>query len=266
MTVAPCQPWTSEPEIRACDTGLCQDLTPEQFDDAIGWASELMYLLDRQRLSGLCEATLVGCWGRPVECTRCGQTQTGWETYGPIGPVAAPGPAMIRYLWDGGAGGRGCSCAQACAMHLLPWPNYPARQITAVNFGGIPQDVAGYQVVDRRWVRRLAGAWPTETDISLTVLHGRPIPVGGRRSATDVAVHWLRAHCGGTGCQLPDNLTSVSREELSVTVESLSNYSVMEKGLTGLPWPDRWLIARRTAMPRTLVLTTTAPPRWQNRR
>lgn len=259
----PCEPWTSLDEIVQVCRGLCNPIDQDLVDRAVAWSSAVLYRLDGRRLRGLCTVTVSACWD-DTACGLCGTSFTGWSVSSPIGPVAWSG--WYNVWRTNGPGPRsGCGCQTRCNRHLLLAPVGLLAGVLSVTFDGVAQPADGFRIVDRVYVERIGAPWPTGTDIGLTLRTGRPIPDDGRSAASELACHWLMAHGGADGtCALPENLTSITREEVTLQLTSQADVERIADGLTGLPWVDRWLRSRKVP-PRARVFSSvsdTAPSRW----
>lgn len=85
------------------------------------------------------------------------------------------------------------------------------------------------------------GCWPecnnltlADTEVgtwSVTVTYGRPVPELVRRAANELACEFIK-HCQGAPCRLPQRLSSVNRQGVSISF--LDPMEFMGQGLTGI--------------------------------
>lgn len=165
-------------------------------------------------------------------------------------------PYIFNGVWRncagcGDAGGFGCcSCEPRCQVFLTP----PVSGIVEVRFSGVTGvlDPSAYRVDDYQWLVRQDGdCWPECNDYNapvtgahaptddsaweVTYLWGIPVPAVLQRAAGELAVEWAKS-CLGQACQLPQRVTSISRQGVSVTLADVEQ--LLENGLTGLPNVD----------------------------
>lgn len=101
-------------------------------------------------------------------------------------------------------------------------------------------DPAEYEVVNRTYLRPTRGAsWSACSDIEVTYTCGFDPPAAGRRAALTLANQLLKARHNADDCQLPDRVTSVSRQGISITM--LDPQDFLQDGRTGLYEVDLFL-------------------------
>lgn len=121
----------------------------------------------------------------------------------------------------------------------------PVRSVAALRVGPDGErrlvDPSEYQVVDRAYVRALPGAsWsPCTQDLEVTYTSGARVPESGLRAARLLGNELLKARRGSSDCQLPDRVTSLSRQGVSFTI--LDPQDFLKEGRTGLYEVDLFL-------------------------
>ncbi|HSJ75009.1 MAG TPA: hypothetical protein VK899_02320 [Gemmatimonadales bacterium] len=191
------------------------------------------------RRFGLCEKTV-----RP-----CGRTQsTMLNAAGYYWSEGTWQPYVFNGLWRNcagcGAGFGCCTCEPTCQV-WLPGPIYsiPATGIT-VGADIIPVDA--WRVDNGQWLVRTDGdCWPQcqdfdtdagDTFFQVTYFKGIPVPSVLAQAAGELACEWAKS-CLGAPCRLPQRVTSLSRQGVSVSLPDVSQ--LLEHGLTGVPTVDQ---------------------------
>lgn len=151
--------------------------------------------------------------------------------------------------WFDAACGRcrgGCGCNDADTF-LLP---EPAQAVTQVLIDGVElPEGSGWTLYDGRLlVRTDGGSWPLCQDWtvpvsgigawSVTAVYGQPVPEGGMWALAQLAQEYVKFCQDGT-CKLPGYTTSVVRQ--GVTQNFPTIVDLVDKGLTGLSWVDRFV-------------------------
>lgn len=138
-----------------------------------------------------------------------------------------------------------CSCEPACQV-WLPGPVYsiPATGIT-IDDTVYDINLIG-RVDDSQWLVRTDGdCWPQCQDYNVdsgtgffevTYFKGQPVPNVLLRAAGELACEWARA-CAGADCRLPQRVTSISRQGVSVSMTDLD--VLLKAGLTGVATVDQ---------------------------
>jgi hypothetical protein len=210
------------------------------------------------RRFGLCEKTVRPC-GRTVS-----QMPNGF--YWSEGTWL---PYIFAGLWRNCAGCSTslgcCTCEPSCQV-WLPNPVYsiPATGIT-VGDEIIPVD--SWRVDDGQWLVRTDGeCWPECQDYNtdsgdrffqVTYTKGIPVPSVLLHAAGELACEWAKA-CVGAPCRLPQRVTSISRQGVSVSLPDVAQ--LLERGLTGVPTVDQVI---RSFNPYSLVSRMhIASPDW----
>lgn len=188
------------------------------------------------RRFGLCERTV-----RP-----CGKTSDTMNN----GYYWADGTWM-PYIFNGawrncacGANFGCCPCVPSCQV-WLPAPVYsiPATGVT-VGADIIPVDA--WRVDNGQWLVRTDGdCWPqcqdyntdaSDTFFQVTYFKGLPVPNVLLQAAGELACEWAKG-CTGADCRLPQRVTSLTRQGMSVSMVDLD--TLLSHGLTGVATVDQ---------------------------
>lgn len=229
---------------------------------ATEWATFILWALTGRQYGG-CQYTV-----RPCGPT-CGMLQR-YLTW-PVNAASASGagyPWMIPWidngLWRNCGCAGGCSCAPRCQVAL---PGSVAT-VDEVRVDGVVLDPSAYRldsVGTQPMLVRIDGeCWPECQDLDLpltepgtfavTFTAGKAVPVAGQIAAGKLAGEFAKA-CVGAECALPQQLASLSRNGVEVTV--VDPTLLLENGLTGIADVDLFIrsvnpTGRRT---RTRVLS-----------
>ena len=224
------------------DTSCCPDW--DTYSDSLQQAGAeygamIMWATTGRRF-GLCERTV-----RP-----CGGYTSAWNLGG--GSFYSEG-AWVPYIFNGvwrncsGCGNSGfgcCTCAPACEV----WLPGPVHSIPAT---GVSQDgeivpVDAWRVDEAQWLVRTDGdCWPLCQDFNLdegagvftvTYFKGLEVPGVLLRAAGELACEYAKS-CLGAPCQLPQRMTSLSRQGVSVSLVDVD--LMLRNGLTGLTTVDQ---------------------------
>ena len=252
-----CAPWCELEDVRACPDRLAC-ASDEQALDAIEIASYLLWLLSEKRFPGICEAT--------------------------VRPCSASWPETLHsrpdFAWDGGwAGGfwstswgwarpwgwccnashteGSCGCGSGPSKVLLG--HWPIREIISVEIDGSVLDPSEYEILDRRWLIRMADAdgnsqgWPCcqrldrqlgeDDTFGVTFKFGTAPPLVGKRACAAYAAQWARACASDDSCSLPPGIQSIARG--GTRYDFIDPTVLAANGMTGVPEVDRWLAAER---------------------
>lgn len=241
MVEGPCAPWP-------LDTSCCPDwdtYTPELQASATTWATYILWALSGRRL-GACPITVRPCG------SNCA-TGFGWMTW-PVtldGGNASAAGGWFPYV-DGTGIWRNCGCVGACSCRarcevILP---APVAYVATVTVDGLVVPETSYRVDNRSILVRTDGeCWPQcqdfdETDpvdgtFFVTYARGEEVPPAGQIAAGKLACAYAKS-CT-TGCKLPGNLASLSRQ--GVEVQLVDPAQVLADGYTGIADVDLWLRA-----------------------
>lgn len=234
----PCQAWTSIANVRACcsslpASGAAGYVADAVVQSAIDLASSLLYSLTAQQYPGSCTEVVRPSSSRDT----LGTYAAGWSglsTYNvPLVDESALAP-------------RGPTYNTVPSVDLVSW--WPVTSITQVLVDGAIVNPATYRLDEWRYLVRLAGAspnyvndgWPIDQRLDrpttepltfqVSFTHGQAPPPGGVRAASILSCELLKA-CLGIACQLPNRVTQVNRQGISMT---LIDPSMLDKGLVGV--------------------------------
>jgi hypothetical protein len=121
----------------------------------------------------------------------------------------------------------------------------PVTKIHAIrNKTGTIIDPSSYYLVDHSTLHIRAGTPWTPCNVEITYSYGIPVPVAGKMAARKLAIEFARLWAGDEMCELPQRVTSVSRQGVSYTI--LDNQEFIDELRTGLYEIDLFL---KTANP-----------------
>lgn len=137
----------------------------------------------------------------------------------------------------------GAACLDPCRPRSVRLPHRDARNLTAVTAGSTVLDLADYMIepggylgaVPGRAARLPAGS----SSLTVTYVAGRNPPPDAVAQATSLAVELGRTIVDPEASLLPDNITSIQRQGVTMTMEA--GYKIAAAGSTGLPAIDLWL-------------------------
>lgn len=116
----------------------------------------------------------------------------------------------------------------------------PVTKIHSIrNRTGSVIDPANYYLVDHSTIHIKAGTPWTPCNTEVTYSYGTPVPVAGRMAARKLALEFARLWSGDEMCELPQRVTSVSRQGVSYTI--LDNQEFIDELRTGLYEIDLFL-------------------------
>lgn len=256
------------------DTGCCDALNVDPVEDpdrakvierVLRISVSILHGLTGRQF-GLCPVTVRPCRDT---CTQDAPPGTAWMT-----------PDVVDGKWINIACGTcrsACSCSAVCELAL------PGRveSIDAVVVDGAVVPPGSYRVDNHRYlVAQGDYCWPTCQDLSaplgepgtwsVTYRDGRPVPEAGVWAAGLLACELAKA-CGAAAgpCALPANVSSVTREGVSIDFEQVNLAIAGNKGRTGIPEVDLWVQtvnpygvtgrARAYSPDRSAMRTTTWP-------
>jgi hypothetical protein len=222
------------------DTSCCTewDTYSTELQTAAAEYGSLVLWAATGRRFGLCERTV-----RP-----CGRSLTHPMADGYYWSDGTWMPYIFNGLWRNCAGCGAsfgcCSCEPACQV-WLPGPVYsiPATGVT-VGADIIPVDA--WRVDNGQWLVRTDGeCWPEcqdyntdsgDTFFQVTYFKGLVVPSVLLRAAGELACEWARG-CSGADCRLPQRVTSLTRQGMSVSMVDLD--TLLAHGLTGVATVDQ---------------------------
>jgi len=100
-------------------------------------------------------------------------------------------------------------------------------------------DPSSYYLVDHSTIQVKAGTPWTPCNTEITYAYGVPVPMAGRMAARKLAIEFARLWSGDEMCELPQRVTSVSRQGVSYTI--LDNQEFIDELRTGLYEIDLFL-------------------------
>jgi hypothetical protein len=116
----------------------------------------------------------------------------------------------------------------------------PVTKIISMrNKNGDILDPSSYYLVDHSTIHIKAGTPWTPCNIEITYAYGVPVPTAGKMAARKLAIEFARLWAGDEMCELPQRVTSVSRQGVSYTI--LDNQEFIDELRTGLYEIDLFL-------------------------
>jgi hypothetical protein len=100
-------------------------------------------------------------------------------------------------------------------------------------------DPSSYYLVDHSTIHIKAGTPWTPCNTEVTYSYGTPVPMAGKMAARKLATEFARLWNGDEQCELPQRVTSVSRQGVSYTI--LDNQEFIDELRTGLYEIDLFL-------------------------
>jgi hypothetical protein len=140
--------------------------------------------------------------------------------------------------------GDSCTCSGYSSI-TLPEPVVEVVSITVDGAALTPG--VDYVTYDNREFVRVGGEWPRCQDWTVTggpgtwiieAQIGGPVPPGGPMAVGVLACEIAKS-CAGQDCDLPERVTSITRQGVSFTVNDPKEF--LDNGLTGLYIPDRFI-------------------------
>ena len=213
---------------------------------AQAWSTYILWALTGRRY-GPCSITVRPCGPRCLGLS-------GYLTFPvALGTTSGSGaPWMIPWidngLWRNCGCTGGCTCSATCEI-ALPGP---VAVIDEVQVDGVILPSSSYRLDMMKGipvlVRTDGECWPDCQDMdadvgepgsfAITYQRGTPVPRAGQIAAGILAGEFAK-NCQGADCQLPQQLASLSRNGVEVTV--VDPASLLENGLTGIAQVDLWI-------------------------
>lgn len=235
----------------------CRELDPvraERTAAMLEMATDMLWAWTGRRF-GVCpvtvelahDATVCGCVGAGAS-TYAGRGAGLVRTGSPWAPVLVGG-AMINCGWDP------CVCpGRPAGSVMLPGP---VAGVVEVRIDGAALAEADWELRPGGVLVRTDGtAWPHD---GLSVDYGRgvAVPVGGQIAVGVLAWELSLAVECPDDCQLPQRLTSITRQGVSVAV--MDQFADLEQGRTGIWLIDSWVSSVTSAPAGGSVLS---PDTW----
>lgn len=157
-----------------------------------------------------------------------------------------------------------CRCSPSGPASLsLPGP---VQTITEVTIDGEVVPSTSYRLDNHRWLIRTDGeTWPTCQDMNVApdaigsfvvrYTKGIPVPIGGVTAAGRLACELALAACGDEQCALPDRIQTITRQGLTVGV----NTSDTAWEQTGIWSIDNWVMSVNQPKPFASVRSVDLP-------
>lgn len=229
----------------APNTGICStwsSYTPEVQDYALQFATFMLWAATGRQF-GLCTIQV-----RPVRHRAIPPYVTYPAVFDPWGGNTG---TFSWGLLSSGSGTQLINFAEGCAGSppeiVLPGP---VSTVSSVSIDGVAVDPTAYRLDGDRLVRQDGNSWPIVQDLtkplgqtntwSITYVRGEPVPTVVNNAAGLYACQVAKARTGGT-CTLPNKVTSITRQGVSVQLISVNDY--LEKGLTGVSDVDQLILA-----------------------
>lgn len=218
---SPLEPWVTVTAL----ADLTPDVPQPRLEVCAQTATEVLWALSGRQFPGLRRR------GVRVLAPACPCDGRRWSSPGADG-------FLPRDLARFGPGwGWGCGCVVE-----LQLPDEDARQVLSVTIDGTVLDPAGYRLDwGGRLVRVDGAAWPmpaTAAAPSLEVIYvyGTQPPAGGVAAALALAAAYAREQ--QTGCKLPQRVTQITADGVSIALDDLKT---LREGGTGVAMVDIWL-------------------------
>ena len=239
-TTVPCEPWTTDEEVRECCTGL-----DEAFDltDSITFASAVLFRLSGRQFPGECERTVWPCKG-----SNCGCCDALWSSGDDWWWAFHNYPSWPVPTLDGVGFANVGRCSEGCSLDCVKLPQ-TVNEITEVVIDGDILDPSAYKIeAYRRLCRVDGGSWPCTNDLTgevgddgvwtITYSYGKPVPEDGRIAARIFACELAKARCGADNC-LPARIKEISRQGVDVAFADPLEF--IDSGQVGIYEVDMWL-------------------------
>lgn len=198
-----------------------EDSTNVEAGEAAAAASLIMYQLSGRKYNGSFEVTEF--YERPADCTGFNMNR------------------VLQAARDRYSGAGGCFAHRRGRLRLRRTPVTAVAQLI-VGFETERRIVSPteYQVVDYTYLRpKLGASWTPCSNVEVKYTGGAPVPESGLRAARLLGNELLKARCGDTSCMLPDRVTSISRQGVSITVLDAQDF--LKEGRTGIYEVDLFL-------------------------
>lgn len=224
-----CAPWVAAESISACAE---DDIDAGRLERAALASSELLFVASGRQFHGLCTDQV-----RP-----CSTSRARW--FGRRDIAAAS--ALLLGDCCGTTDSPVCACSSHDSVRL---PSTPVVEVTEILIDGDPVGAGGWRIVDDTWLIRTGDdPWPCCQDLALpatepgtwqiTYTWGTAVPTSGQLAAEILACE-LAKSWAGKKCNLPQRVTNVVRENVSMTV--LDPFDFLDDGRLGIYEVDSFL-------------------------
>lgn len=250
-TLGPCADWITADDVTACCTGLADAPDAALLDQAITFATNILFRWSGRQFPGECERTLRPCAGDACGCGNTG-LDSGWSWFWWDWNVSA-WAAWLPFTYDS------FPLCGSCAGGVCDPPSVtlpaPVAEVTSVVVDGVELDPSAYGVINYRTLVRLDGnAWPTSNDLTLdsgvggdvgtwqvTYTYGRGPGPDGVTACALFACQVAQYLCNSNdpSCLLNDRVRQIVREGVTFSLEDLER--LLDEGRTGIRLTDMWL-------------------------
>jgi len=259
-TTGPCGPWILPEQVIQCCSGLNDPPDMILLEQAVTFATAILFRLSGRQFPGLCERVIRPCFGSGGGCGGAGWSQwpMGWSFA--TWDQAAGGWSFpsVPYLVDGEWFNAWGGCGNTCDLPSVRLP-MPVAQVTEVVIDGEILDPSAYAVEQYTRLVRLDGHnWPctqNRRNVStpypglpdgtrdgtwqVTEMYGRGPGPDGEIAAARFACEIAKFMCNAADCQLPQRVRSIVRE--GVSLDFTDPLTFVGDGLTGVYEVDLWL-------------------------
>lgn len=228
---SPLEPWASAVDVAAKVPSATEAATVE----CVQVATEVLWALSGRQFASL-RRKQVRVLAPACPCD--GRRWTGRSN-------ELPPRELARWGW-------GCGCTLD-----LQLPDQDTRSIISVSIDTTVVDPTGYRLDwGGRLVRLDGSAWPMPSSpaaagLEVTYVYGSDPPAGGRRAARLLAIAYAKQD--ESGCKLPQRVTSINAEGVSIALDDLA---ALREGGTGIADVDMWVHSvnpnRQTSRPQIL--------------
>lgn len=219
---SPLEPWATVADVMAAVPSIDEGKAA----DCIQAATEILWALTGRQFPSLrVRAVRVLAPACPCDGQR-------WRS-GTDGTI----PRELARFGLGFGWGWGCGCPLE-----LQLPDQDARAVLEITIDGVALDPTGYRLdAGGRLVRLDGPAWPMPLSpavagLGITYTFGSAPPAGGKRAARLLAVAFAKDD--GSACKLPQRVTSVATEGVTIALDDLKT---LREGGTGLSEVDMWV-------------------------
>lgn len=217
-----------------------QDADAEVQEWSEQMAIEILWAASGRRF-GLCHSTYRPC---RVGCEVGVPVIEAWTLVGNNEWLDLWGSTMFAVI--------GCGCQNQCSCARLEsidlWHSN-VRAVTEVMIDGVELDEDAYRLSHNKLIRVDGESWPSCQDFTVdpgeegtwtvSYVHGRSVPFGGRVAAGVLASELNKAVCNDDTCALPRRVQTITRQGVSVSF--IDPMTFLADGLTGLYEVDLWI-------------------------
>jgi hypothetical protein len=183
-------------------------------------ASDILYILSGRKFPGLTQTT------ETYSCPYDGNNATAYHL-GKVQPVRLP------------AFNTDHNPDHSRLRQRFPLRHYPVRQILSV-ITDRTQKPDAYYLSDYKFLNAAPGSnWRLCDGVTVIYVYGTPPPIAGRYAAKVFADELLKSVTDPEACQLPQRVTSVTRQGMSFTL--LDPQDFLDRGKTGIYSIDLFL-------------------------